>query len=50
MEHFYPAKRYKSGWTKEHERLVRACKKSDSDFVFIGDSIVQHFLKYSCVL
>ena len=44
METFYPAKRYKSGWTKEHERLVRACKKSDSDFVFIGDSIVQHFL------
>ena len=46
MEPSYPAKRYKSGWTKEHARLVRDCKKSESDFVFICDSIVHHFRKY----
>ena len=50
MEPSYPAKRYKSGWIKEHESLVRKCKKSNSDFVFIGDSIVRHFHKYSDVL
>ena len=31
-------------------RLVRDCKKSDSDFIFIGDSVVRHFHKYSHVL
>ena len=43
MEPSYPAKRYKSGWIKEHESLVRKCKKSNLDFVLIGDSIVRHF-------